>query len=44
LAALQTSMSVPAAKQPIAELFRRFGADQWDALRARFLDAVTAQG
>ncbi|PZQ74825.1 MAG: carboxyvinyl-carboxyphosphonate phosphorylmutase [Variovorax paradoxus] len=44
LAALQTSMSMPAAKQPIAELFRRFGADQWDALRTRFLDAVTAQG
>lgn len=44
LAALQTSMSVPAAKRPIAELFRRFGSDQWDALRTRFLDAVTAQG
>jgi len=44
LAALQTSMSVPAAKRPIAELFRRFGADQWDALRTRFLDAVTARG
>ena len=37
LAALKSSMAVPPAKVAIAEMFRRFGSDQWDALRTRFL-------
>jgi 2-methylisocitrate lyase-like PEP mutase family enzyme len=38
LHALKSSMLVPPAIVSITELFRRFGADQWDALRTRFLD------
>lgn len=37
LAALKTSMTLQPAKVGIAEMFRRFGSDQWDALRTRFL-------
>lgn len=39
LFALKSSMMVPPAKVNIADLFRRFGADQWNALRTRFLVA-----
>jgi 2-methylisocitrate lyase-like PEP mutase family enzyme len=36
LAQLKASGIVPAAQVPIGETFRRFGADEWDALRQRF--------
>jgi len=39
LAALQGAMSVPPARMNIADLFRRFGSDEWDGLRTRFLSA-----
>ena len=37
LATLKSSLTLPMAKVSIAEMFRRFGSDQWDALRTRFL-------
>lgn len=37
LYALKSSMMVPPAKANIADVFSRFGADQWNALRTRFL-------
>lgn len=37
LAKLKSSLTLPMAKVSIAEMFRRFGSDQWDALRTRFL-------
>jgi 2-methylisocitrate lyase-like PEP mutase family enzyme len=36
LAQLKASGIAPAAQVPIGETFRRFGADEWDALRQRF--------
>ena len=36
LAQLKSSGIAPAAQVPIGEPFRRFGADEWDALRQRF--------
>jgi len=36
LAELKSTLKVPAAPQGVAQLFRRFGADEWDALRTRF--------
>jgi len=36
LAQLKATGIVPAAQVPIGETFRRFGADEWDALRQRF--------
>jgi 2-methylisocitrate lyase-like PEP mutase family enzyme len=36
LAELKATGVAPASPQPIGETFRRFGADDWDALRQRF--------
>jgi 2-methylisocitrate lyase-like PEP mutase family enzyme len=36
LAQLKATGRAPAATQDVAQTFRRFGADEWDALRARF--------
>lgn len=36
LAQLRSSKRVPASTLPIGTLFRRFGAEEWDALRARY--------
>ena len=36
LATVKATNKVPAAKTSVAETFRRFGADDWDALRTRF--------
>ena len=36
LAQLKATGIAPAAQVPVAETFRRFGADEWDALRQRF--------
>jgi hypothetical protein len=36
LAQLKNSFKPPAATASVADLFRRFGAVEWDALRARF--------
>ena len=38
LAQLKSDGTVPAASQSVAQTFRRFGADEWDALRQRFND------
>lgn len=43
LAALKTTWQAPVAQGTIAQLFRRFGSDQWDALRTRFLTADAGQ-
>jgi 2-methylisocitrate lyase-like PEP mutase family enzyme len=43
LAALKATSMAPDAKESIAQTFRRFGSDQWDALRTRFLSADAAQ-
>jgi len=32
----ETQLSPPGRDTPIQELFRRFGADEWDQLRAQF--------
>lgn len=42
LNALKSSMTVPASTVSIADQFRRFDADEWNALRSRFLDAHQA--
>lgn len=39
LNALKSSMAVPASSVSIADQFRRFDADEWNALRSRFLNA-----
>lgn len=44
LAALKASQTLPKARVSIAEMFRRFGSDQWDALRTRFLTAEEEGG
>lgn len=36
LQALKTTMQAPAASTSVAQTFRRFGADEWNVLRARF--------
>lgn len=36
LAELKTTFKPPAAGASVAQTFRRFGADEWDALRTRF--------
>jgi 2-methylisocitrate lyase-like PEP mutase family enzyme len=43
LAALKASHMAPSATESVAEVFRRFGADEWDALRTRF-NAGAAMG
>lgn len=36
LAQVKRSLQVPTGKTPVGEMFRRFGAQEWDALRARY--------
>jgi 2-methylisocitrate lyase-like PEP mutase family enzyme len=42
LAAIHASLRVEPAKQAIQQIFRRFGAGEWDALRERFGAGETA--
>jgi len=42
LAALRASRMAPQGRESIAQLFRRFDADRWEALRSRFLEADTS--
>ena len=44
LAQLKTTGVAPAAPTQIGEVFRRFGADEWDALRQRFNAGARAIG
>ncbi len=42
LALLKTTFKPPAASVDISQVFRRFGADEWDALRSRFNSGQTS--
>ena len=45
LTQVKQTLQVPAAKTPVGEMFRRFGAEEWDALRARYgAGAVATHG
>lgn len=44
LEGLKGTRTAPPASESVAQLFRRFDADRWEALRVRFLDAVPAAG
>lgn len=44
LTELKLSFKAPASDESIAQTFRRFGSDEWDSLRSRFLDAAVAEG
>jgi 2-methylisocitrate lyase-like PEP mutase family enzyme len=44
LEGLKATRTAPPAGEGIAQLFRRFDAERWEALRARFLDAVPVAG
>lgn len=41
LAELKATHKAPAVNQTVAQTFRRFGADEWDALRTRFNAGAT---
>jgi 2-methylisocitrate lyase-like PEP mutase family enzyme len=41
LAELKATLIAPGSTQSVAEVFRRFGADEWDALRTRFNAGAT---
>ena len=41
LAALKATHTAPPVTQSVAQVFRRFGADEWDALRTRFNAGAT---
>ena len=41
LAALRATHTAPPITQSVAQVFRRFGADEWDALRTRFNAGAT---
>jgi 2-methylisocitrate lyase-like PEP mutase family enzyme len=41
LAALKATHTAPPVTQSVAQVFRRFGADEWDALRTRFNSGAT---
>jgi 2-methylisocitrate lyase-like PEP mutase family enzyme len=48
LAELKATMQAPTTRDTVAQTFRRFGADEWDALRTRFnagapMDAASQQ-
>lgn len=43
LAELKATSIAPAANHRVAETFRRFGADEWDALRTRFNAGATME-
>ncbi len=36
LSQVKATRQVPVANTPIGDIFRRFGAEEWDALRARY--------
>ncbi len=44
LAAVKASHQAPATSATVAQTFRRFGADEWDALRTRFNAGATMGG
>jgi 2-methylisocitrate lyase-like PEP mutase family enzyme len=41
LAALKATLIAPNSSESVAQLFRRFGADEWDELRTRFNAGAT---
>jgi 2-methylisocitrate lyase-like PEP mutase family enzyme len=43
LADLKATHKAPAVTQNVAQTFRRFGADEWDALRTRFNAGATME-
>jgi 2-methylisocitrate lyase-like PEP mutase family enzyme len=43
LAELKATHLAPKATQSVAQTFRRFGADEWDALRTRFNAGATME-
>ena len=43
LAEVQTTMKAPTTSATVAQTFRRFGADEWDALRSRFNAGATME-
>lgn len=43
LSALRESMKAPPTSAGVAQTFRRFGADEWDALRTRFNAGATME-
>ena len=40
---LRETWQSPSTTESIAQTFKRFGSDEWDSLRSRFLDEPTAQ-
>ena len=44
LAELKATSIAPSVNRSVAETFRRFGADEWDALRTRFNNAPSPAG
>ena len=44
LAELKSTHKAPATSATVAQTFRRFGADEWDALRTRFNAGATMDG
>ena len=43
LAELKATFRAPAVNATVAQTFRRFGADEWDALRTRFNAGATME-
>jgi hypothetical protein len=43
LAQLKATHKAPEVAQSVAQIFRRFGADEWDALRQRFNAGATME-
>ena len=43
LAELKRSHQAPPVSQSVVQTFRRFGADEWDALRTRFNAGVAME-
>ncbi len=43
LAEVQATMKAPTTSNTVAQTFRRFGADEWDALRSRFNAGATME-
>lgn len=44
LAELKSTHKAPEVTQSVAQTFRRFGADEWDALRSRFNAGAAMEG
>lgn len=43
LAEVRATLVAPGASANVAQIFRRFGADEWDALRTRFNAGATME-